>query len=148
MPLVHPLATVSVRQKVVPLATAVTRVGAQRPKAGPRRYDVDVDTPIGIAATPVVDHFALAQFTELTEDQKLASPSFASLPAGLSLGPAAAQTIPADRAVTTDLVFETLDVTDLDRAAAPGAGQAPASPDLLGTAIPAAEPQLLTVVGS
>jgi hypothetical protein len=111
--LVHPLARVSVRQKVVPLATAVSRVGAARPVGGTRRYDLDAVTASGslhLAAAPVTDHFALAQFTDLSEDEKLAAPSFSRLPAGLSFVPDQAGGIPLDRVLTTDLAFETLDL--------------------------------------
>ena len=131
--LVHPLGTVSVRQKVVPLGTRVTRMGAQRPRAGARSYDLDVDGPAGVTAQALADQFALAQYTELTEDQKLAAPSFTRLPAGLSFGPAAGHAVPADRSVTTDLLFETLDLTDLDLPATPGAPPAPAPTGLLDT---------------
>jgi len=122
--LVHPLGTVAVRQKVVPLGTRVTRIGAQRPRAGARTYDLDVDGPAGVTAAALTDQFALAQYTDLTEDQKFAAPSFTRLPAGLSFGPTAARAVPADRAVTTDLAFETLDLTDLDAPATPGAARA------------------------
>jgi len=129
--LVHPLGTVSVRQKVVPLGTRVTRIGAQRPRAGARSYDLDVDGPPGVAAAALTDQFAPAQYTDLTDDQKLSAPSFTPLPAGLSFGPAAAQAVPTDRSVTTDLAFETLDLTDLDTPAVAGAAQSPAAPGLL-----------------
>jgi hypothetical protein len=129
--LVHPLATLSVRQKVVPLGTRVTRMGAQRPRAGTRTYDLDIDGPPGLVGEALTDQFALAQYTELTEDQKLSAPSFTPLPAGVSFGPAAAHAFPADRSVTTDLVFETLDLTDLDLPATAGAAPAPAAFGLL-----------------
>jgi hypothetical protein len=146
--LVHPLGSVSVRQKVVPLSTAITRVGAQRPKAGSRSYDIDFDGPPGVVASALTDHFALAQFTELTEDQKLTSPSFAALPAGLVLGPAAAHGLPTDRALSTDLLFETLDLADPSSPASPGAGSAPGSLDLLGIDLPSAERRALRVATS
>jgi hypothetical protein len=129
--LVHPLASLSVRQKVVPLGTRVTRMGAQRPRAGTRTYDLDVDGPPGLTGEALTDQFALAQYTELTEDQKLAAPSFTRLPAGVSFGPTAARALPTDRSVTTDLAFETLDLTDLDLPATAGAAPAPAAPGLL-----------------
>jgi hypothetical protein len=129
--LVHPLGTVSVRQKVVPLGARVTRMGAQRPRGGARSYDLDVDGPAGVTGAALTEQFALAQYTDLTEDQKLSAPSFTRLPAGLSFGPAAAHGLPSDRAVTTDLTFETLDLTDLDAPASPGAAPAPAAAGLL-----------------
>lgn len=123
--LVHPLGTLSVRQKVVPLGTPVTRIGALRPKAGPGSYDLDVESPTGIVATPLVDRFAAAQFTDLTEDEKLSAPSFVSWPAGLSFAPAAGDGVPTGRAVSSDLAFETLDVTSLEEPAVASGGSSP-----------------------
>jgi hypothetical protein len=110
---VHPLGSVSVRQKLVPLGTLVTRYGAARPKDGPRAYELDVQSPAGIAAQPVLDHFAPAQFTDQTDDQKLVAPSFALLPAGLTFEPSA-DGLPAIRAVGIDLTHESLDLTELE----------------------------------
>jgi hypothetical protein len=106
---VHPLGTVTVRQKVVPLGTLVTRYGAGRPAAGPRTYDLDVTSPAGITAQPLLDHFAPAQFTEQTEDEKLAAPSFALMPAGLVFTPDA-DGVPVPLAVTVDVAFETVQI--------------------------------------
>jgi len=106
---VHPLGTVSVRQKVAPLGTMITRYGAARPAAGPRTYDLDVTSPAGISAHPLLDHFAPAQFTEQTEDEKLAAPSFALLPAGLTFTPDA-DGVPAALGVTVDVGFETVHI--------------------------------------
>ncbi|GIH26577.1 hypothetical protein Aph01nite_48870 [Acrocarpospora phusangensis] len=112
---VHPLAEVTVRQKVAPLGTTVTRVGVHRPLAGPRSYDLDLDLGggAGLTAVPLHEQFARAQFTEMSEDEKLTAPSFALLPAGVAFRPDAARALPVDRVAATDLVFETLDLVDL-----------------------------------
>ena len=117
---VHPLAEVTVRQRVAPLGTTVTRVGANRPAAGPRRYDLDLDlgdAPAGagrLAAAALHDQFARAQFIDMSEDDKLTAPSFALLPAGIAFRPDGARALPVERAATTDLVVETLDLSHLD----------------------------------
>ncbi|HEU4399517.1 MAG TPA: DUF6603 domain-containing protein [Actinomycetota bacterium] len=118
--IVHPLAELTVRQKVAPLGTTVTRVGANRPAAGPRRYDLDLDlgdAPAGagrLTAAALHDQFARAQFTDMSEDEKLTAPSFARLPAGVSFRPDGARALPVERVAATDLVFETLDLSHLD----------------------------------
>lgn len=122
----HPLAVISVRQKVVPLGTLVTRVGAQHPAAGPRAYDLDVEAAGGLAAVALTEEFAPAQFSEQTEDEKLTRPSFVSLPAGLSFRSTGAAA-PLERAVSTDLSFESLELTTLDKPATPTAPRAVAT---------------------
>jgi hypothetical protein len=122
-PLVHPLAQLSVRQKVVPLGTPISRVGANRPAAGTRRYDVDADFGAGhpltsealaLTAVPLLDHFAPAQFVALTEDEKLTAPSFALMQAGLTFAPDQSRGTPLGRVLTTGLRFETLELDRLD----------------------------------
>ena len=130
---VHPLATVSVRQKVAPLGTTVSRVGALRPRDGTRRYELDTQAPAGIGVRVLTDHFALAQYQDLSDDDKLRRPSFSRLPGGVSLVPEAATAVPLQRAVSVDLGFETLDLADFDTAAVPAGGEpVPAAPALLG----------------
>ena len=118
--IVHPLAELTVRQKVAPLGTTVTRVGANRPAAGPRRYDLDLDlgdAPAGagrLTAAVLHEQFARAQFTDMSEDEKLTAPSFALLPAGVAFRPDGARALPVERVAATDLEFETLDFSHLD----------------------------------
>jgi hypothetical protein len=130
---VHPLATVSVRQKVAPLGTTVSRVGAVRPRDGTRRYELDAQAPAGIGVRVQTDHFAVAQYQDLSDDDKLRRPSFSRLPGGVSLVPEAATAVPLQRAVSVDLGFETLDLAAFDAAAVPAGGEpTPAAPALLG----------------
>jgi hypothetical protein len=88
--LVHPLGGVSVRQRVVPLGVQVTRVGSSSLPGG-RRFDVVALGPDGRPAPDaalVEDHFAPAQFLDLTDDQRLQRPSFELMGAGVRLGSA------------------------------------------------------------
>jgi hypothetical protein len=130
---VHPLAMVSVRQKVAPLGTTISRVGALRPRDGTRRYELDVQAPAGIRVQVLTDHFAVAQYQDLSDDDKLRQPAFSRLPAGVSLVPDAATAVPLQRAVSVGLGFETLDLAAFDTPAVPAGGEpAPAAPALLG----------------
>jgi hypothetical protein len=109
---VHPLGIITVRQKLVPLDTPVTRYGAARPKDGPGTYGLDVHSPTGIAAQPLLDRFAPAQYSDQSDDQRLAAPAFILRPAGLSFQPTADHA-PVQLRVAIDLTFETLDLTEL-----------------------------------
>jgi hypothetical protein len=84
---IHPLSRLSVRQNVVPLNVDIARFGNARP-SGERRFEVSKafvnDVEQGIE--PVSDHFAPAQFFDLTDDDKLTRPSFEKMRAGLQLG--------------------------------------------------------------
>jgi hypothetical protein len=131
----HPLAVISMRQKVVPLGVPVSRVGAAVPTQGTRAYALDVGGPAGMMIGVVDDLFAPAQYTDVPDDVRLAGPSFARLPAGVSMH--AANASDAGPGLGCDLAFETLDVHDLDQPANLGAPVAAEA----GTAItPLADP--------
>jgi hypothetical protein len=104
--LVHPLGELSVSQRVVPLERDVSRF-ANAPPLRERRFavvSVQLGTGAAIVPQPAFEQFAPAQFFELSDAQKLASPSFdpmpsgAKVPGGVVAGP--------EHAVT--LRFETL----------------------------------------
>jgi hypothetical protein len=120
---VHPLATLSVRQGVVPLNTAapIDRYGGA-PVSGARQFritGVAVDGTVETAAQlqTVREDFAPAQFFDMTDDQKLTSPSFVPMDAGVQIAGAAA-TFDLGRSVPSPLVFET---KVIDRSFAPAA---------------------------
>jgi hypothetical protein len=78
---------VTVRQTVVPLKLRIDRFGAARP-AGERTFDI-TEVKVGDdTKTPdyVRDHFASAQFLDLTHEQKLAAESFEKYPSGVRFG--------------------------------------------------------------
>jgi hypothetical protein len=85
--MVHPLGSLTVRQQVVPLAVDIDVYRNTRP-SGAKRFDVTRAELNGdpIDTTDANDFFAPAQFLEMTDDEKLASPSFEELPAGVTLG--------------------------------------------------------------
>jgi uncharacterized protein DUF6603 len=86
--LVHPLATLTLRQRVVPLDYSITRFGTARP-SGSRRFHLTVTTTSGPALpTPTIlqDAFATAQFRDMTDDDKLTAPAFTQFNSGLRFG--------------------------------------------------------------
>jgi hypothetical protein len=87
---VHPVGTVAISQKVVPLNLTIDRIGAQRPADG-RTFTIAAVTVNGTAqpAPPVAEEsFAPAQFFDLTDAEKLASPSFKMFASGIRVGDA------------------------------------------------------------
>ena len=114
----HPLAQITVRQRVVPLATSISRVGAAVPTGGTRTYDLDLTAPVGLATTIIDDLFAPAQYTAVSDDARLTGASFSPMPAGIGMRAATAST--SGPGLACELAVETLDVSDLDRPAATG----------------------------
>jgi hypothetical protein len=83
--LAHPLGDVTFHQRVVPLNVDISRVGNAAP-ANARRFSVGVTiggSPPKPEPRPVKDYFAAAQFFDLSDDEKLARPSFELMDAGL-----------------------------------------------------------------
>lgn len=111
--LVHPLGEISVRQQVLPLDIELARFGAALP-GDTRRFTItqaSIGDQAQVVTHPLKEFFAPAQFLELTNDEKLARPSFEEMPAGvvletagLSFGGQAAGT--EDQTVVADLDFE------------------------------------------
>lgn len=85
--LLHPLGTLTVKQTVVPLNTSISRFGPAVP-AGARLFRISSVSLGGSDESPqtVTDFFAPAQFNEMSDDQKLSSPSFEPMAAGVSFG--------------------------------------------------------------
>jgi hypothetical protein len=85
--LAHPLGTLQVRQRVVPLERALDRFGGDVP-AGARLFRIAGATLGGAnaQADPLEDLFAPAQFSALSDDQKLSQPSFESMRSGVRVG--------------------------------------------------------------
>jgi hypothetical protein len=87
--LLHPLGTLTVRQTVVPLGLTrdIDRVGTGRPSSD-RRFTV---TGAAIGTKPqernsVRELFAPGQFFDLSDDDRLAAPSFEAMEAGVTFG--------------------------------------------------------------
>ena len=86
----HPLGTLFVQQRAVPLDIHVDKVGADR-AADVAQVAVALDgtgQPSGLAKlSDAVDNFALAQFQNMSDADKLSRPSFEKQHAGLELAP-------------------------------------------------------------
>jgi hypothetical protein len=80
--LLHPFGVLAVSQKVAPLEYPIDRFGNQEP-TGSTSFAI---TWAGGSADPQREEFAVANFTTLTDDQKLARKSFEQMKAGLRFG--------------------------------------------------------------
>jgi hypothetical protein len=105
---VHPRAALRVLQTRVPLDLELDRIGTA-PASGARRVALTRPLLDGAEAVsrPVDDFFAAGQFLDLSDDERLARPSFERLPAGLDLE-ARDAVDPASFARTAELKFETI----------------------------------------
>jgi hypothetical protein len=84
---VHPLGTLTVRQRVVPLQRDITRYGAGRPNAP--RFTIGRQAPDGSTKAPdaiIEDLFAPAQFFDMSDADRLTAPSFEQMAAGARFG--------------------------------------------------------------
>jgi hypothetical protein len=118
-----PLGRLVVKQQVVPLNTArdIDSFGGA-PVAGARRFAVTAvlnTQPQG--GNPVRDQFAPAQFFAMSDDEKLAGPSFEEMDAGLVFG-SEAVSFDAAQIVAAPLMNEPIVVDDMN---APPKPQAP-----------------------
>jgi hypothetical protein len=84
-PVLHPLGTLVVRQRALPLGVRVDRIGARRARDG-NRFSV---APAGgsgfVSVSNTSDKFAMAQYQNLSDAQKLSLPAYADQDAGLEL---------------------------------------------------------------
>jgi hypothetical protein len=85
--MVHPLASLSVRQQVVPLGIEIQVYKNARP-SGDRRFEITSVAVNGtlVSKDNVEEFFAPAQFFEMSDDEKLAQPSFEAMSAGVIAG--------------------------------------------------------------
>lgn len=87
----HPLGALRIAQRTLPLGIQVDKVG-NSPVSDAHRFSVSVHAP-GLAPTgpAPVEKFAIAQFQELSDAEKLSRPSFQDMDAGVELGVAGRQ---------------------------------------------------------
>jgi hypothetical protein len=104
--LVHPVGTLRISQKVVPLNLRIDRIGSQRPSDA-REFQI-TETKLGDdllpGPAPVQESFAPAQFFDMSDEEKLAGPSFRNFDSGVRLGePGRAR---ADYAAAREVKYE------------------------------------------
>jgi hypothetical protein len=80
----HPMGSLFVQQRAVPLDIGIDKVGSER-AADVNRCSVTVTSGGLVKASDAVDRFALAQFQNLSDDQKLSLPAFSDEHAGVEL---------------------------------------------------------------
>jgi hypothetical protein len=128
---VHPMGSLTVREKVVPLDAPVTKFGNAAPSDGSQFSIAGATLGANTATTtPVWDNFAPGQFTQLSDGDKISAPAFESFHAGVQIGdPDVQGGSDAPRTVTMQwrYVPDPLKVSILDRFAA-------LSPDLFAAA--------------
>jgi Family of unknown function (DUF6603) len=85
---IHPLSVLTVKQNVVPLGLRITKYGNAAVAGGAKEFRVgEVQVGERVVSTEAVrDHFAPAQYREMSDEEKLSSPSFEMLEAGVSIG--------------------------------------------------------------
>jgi hypothetical protein len=107
----HPLGTLTVTQGVVPLNLEISKFGPAAP-AGARRFTISRVSLGGWTLTTrsVTDFFARSEFFEMSDDEKLSSPSFEPLAAGLSFGSDAFAFTdkPEDRLEVSKIAYDTV----------------------------------------
>lgn len=79
--MVHPLGSLAVRQRVLPLTVPITRYG-NAPVQGDSFFDVVVPLS-GALVEPLQEQFAMSQYKVMRDDEKLAAASFEAKKAGV-----------------------------------------------------------------
>jgi hypothetical protein len=108
---VHPYGQLSVRQQAVPLGIPITRIGRSHVRGGTATVTV---APIGgaPASAPTIGRFAIAEFQDLSDDEKLSRPSFESFQDGVAFGAAATRRSQQQK---TTASYETVFIPDEQR---------------------------------
>jgi hypothetical protein len=86
-PFIHPVGTLRISQKAAPLNIVLDRVGSQRP-ADAKQFSIDA-VQIGensFSPATAQESFAPAQYFDMSDEEKLASPSFKSFDSGVLVG--------------------------------------------------------------
>jgi hypothetical protein len=87
---VHPMGTLSVRETVVPLDLPITRYGDATPSDGSEFSISGVQFNTTTENTRAIqDYFAIGQFNDLSDADKLSKPSFEKYDAGVDIGSSA-----------------------------------------------------------
>ncbi len=116
----HPLGSLFVRQRAVPLDIGVDKVGAER-AADVSQVQLTVDDGTGqpsalVKVSDAVDNFALGQFQDMSDAQKLSRPAFEKQHAGLELAPDGAA-LTSFRAVRRSARYEEIVIDSVGRQA-------------------------------
>jgi hypothetical protein len=85
--IVHPLGTLQVREKVVPLDLTISKFGSGKPSDGTyfTIAGVTIDNQSEMKQS-LTDNFAIGQFADLSDDDKLGKPSYQPFDNGIAIG--------------------------------------------------------------
>ena len=86
----HPVGTLQISQRAVPLELTLDKVGNQKPEDADY-FTLSVSSPGLAKSADVSESFALAQFKDMDDAKKLSSPAFEKLKAGIELSAATAR---------------------------------------------------------
>jgi hypothetical protein len=112
---VHPYGQLSVRQQAVPLGIPISRIGRSHVRGGMATVTV---TPIAgaPASAPTIGKFAVAEFQDLSDDERLSRPSFEPFQDGVAFGAAATK---RSKEQPTTATYETVFIPDEQRHTSP-----------------------------
>ncbi|MEJ3750511.1 DUF6603 domain-containing protein [Actinomycetes bacterium KLBMP 9797] len=111
----HPLGSLFVRQRAIPLGVRLDRVGQRRPRDGVR-FTVAPAPGSGLVRASITDdRFAMAQFQDMDDAAKLSRPAYEQQDAGLELT-AAQGALAATRALRRSARYELIVVDSRPRA--------------------------------
>jgi hypothetical protein len=117
----HPLGTLLVRQRAIPLDVRVDRVGGQRARDG-TRFSLAPAADSGLVQVAVTaDKFAIAQYQDMSDAAKLSLPAYSDQDAGLELA-GAAGALASARAVRRSARYEQVVIDSRARARAAAGG--------------------------
>ncbi|RSS63481.1 DUF6603 domain-containing protein, partial [Streptomyces sp. WAC06614] len=115
----HPLGSLFVRQRILPLGVRIDRIGAQRPADAVRFSVGPADGSELVRLSTTADKFAMAQFRDMDDAGRLSAAAYEDQDAGIELG-TAQDALAAVRAVRRSARYEA-HVFDSTTAPAPGA---------------------------
>ena len=102
-----PAGGLRLQQRALPLATEIEKVGEAKVSGGAARFDLHLADDAGLAVDEVTDTFARGQFLELSESERLRTPSFDRHKAGLQLA-ADALSADTDAAIEAEHAYEVI----------------------------------------
>jgi N-acetylneuraminic acid mutarotase len=141
----HPLGTLFIRQRAIPLDVRLDRIGEQRPSDG-KRFSVAPAPDSGLVQVSVTgESFAMAQFQDMDDAAKLSRPAYENQDSGLELT-AAKGTLASARAVRRSARYEQIVIDKKGRLAASKALGLTADAAALQAATPAAPRKKLVSV--
>lgn len=102
---VHPLATIGVRQQIVPLGEKIDKFGNAKPLHTLFEIAAMTIGDTDHAGSALYEEFAPAQFNDMTDDEKMQAPAFKTLAAGRMMEQAAVK-VDESRGARAHLIYE------------------------------------------